>query len=213
MKTKKKTSKPSKGKAMSSEEKKKALARRTVVTPMGRLSFPALFEPAEFEDGSEPKYQATLLFPKKTDLSALKKAAQSAAFQQWGTKDEAKLPKGKKGVPFAWPWNDGNEKEDLDGYKNHIFVRASSKRRPGVVDRDKQPITAEDDAIYAGCYVRAGLVAFAYGGPGTKYNPGVSFALNNVQKLKDGDPFGGGPTAEDQFDEWEDDEDGSGEEE
>lgn len=213
MKTKVKDKKQTKkGKVLSSEEKKKLMLARSCLTPKCRFAFPAVFEPTQFED-QEPKYQVTMLFKKKADLSKLHAAAKAAAKQQWGTALESKLPKGKKGVPFAWPWNDGNEKEDLDGFKGHIYIKASSKRRPGVVDRDKSPITEEDDAFYAGCYGRAALIAFAYGGPGTKYNPGVSFALQHVQKLDDGEPFGGGPSAEDTFDDWDDDSEEGGSEE
>ena len=41
-------------------------------------------------------------------------------------------------------------------------------------------------AIYPGCKVRASLRLYNYGGKGTSINPGISFGLNNVQKLADG---------------------------
>ena len=45
------------------------------------------------------------------------------------------------------------------------------------------------------------MVAFTYD---TKGNKGVSFGLNNVQKVKDDEPLGNFSRAEDDFDEVED---------
>lgn len=197
---KKSSSGGSKGGKLSKEKKAAQAKARKCITPKGRLSFPSLFETAVIDGEETGKYQGTILIPKNVSLKALKAAANNAAIQQWGTADVKKLPKGKKGVPFAWPFNDGDDKEDLEGYPDHIYIRASSNRRPQVVDIDRQPITAEDDNIKAGDYVRFSLSAGAYGGPGTKFNPGVTFYLQNVQKLADGEPFAGGSTADQDFD-------------
>jgi len=158
------------------------------VTPEARLSFPHLFEPNSFRD-SDPKYSATLLFPKGTDLKPLKKLAAAAVKEKWGDNPPKNLRN---------PFRDGSEKE-LEGYEGVTFITASSKKRPGVVDQQVQPILDADE-IYAGCYVRASVTAFCYGGKGTAITPGVSFGLQNVQKIRDGEPFSGRSKPEDDFD-------------
>lgn len=161
---------------------------KTVKTPKFRVSFPHVFEPHAFEK-NEPKYSMVMLFPKDTDIKSLKIACNAAAAQKWGN-DSTKWPKN-----LRLPFRDGNEKTDLQGYEGNIFVSASSKNKPGLVDQKLQPILAEND-FYAGCYARAELQAFAYD---TNGNKGVSFALQNVQKLAEGEPFSGKKKAEDTF--------------
>lgn len=170
---------------------KMSIEAKKVITPMFRVSFPQVFKPKAFES-QEPKYSIVMLFDKKADLKALRLAAENAATEKWG--DKTKWPK-----TLRLPFKDGNEKAQLPGYEDTIVVSASSqaKYRPGVVDQARSPITEEDGTFYAGCYARAQLLAFAYDMAGNK---GVSFALQNVQKMKDGEPFSGRKAAEDVFD-------------
>ena len=163
------------------------------LTPKFRLSFPSLFQKRAFDD-DDPKYELTMLFDSDADLSALERVVEIAIRDKWGKKP----PKG-----IRMPFRDGNEKE-YDGYEDTTFVKATSTRRPGIVDLDLEDII-DPEELYAGCYCRASVVAYAYGGPGSKYKPGVSFGLRNVQKLEDGEAFDGGSSAEDDFSEDEDD--------
>ena len=61
--------------------------------------------------------------------------------------------------------------------------------RPGVVDKQHNPIDLEemDTFLYGGMYARAAIAAFAYD---TKGNKGISFGLNAIQIVKDGEPLG-----------------------
>lgn len=186
--------------------KQQSIAQKKVITPEFRVSFPALFTPKGFEQ-QEPKYSLVMLFDKKTNIKkattnkkgeplsvSLWDAAQNAATEKWGA-DKAKWPKNLK-----MPFRDGSERADTPGYDNTIFITSSNKNQPGLVDQSRQPILNEKD-FYAGCYARAELIAFAYDKAGNK---GVSFSLQNVQKLRDGEPFSGRKAAEDVFDAVED---------
>lgn len=178
------------------ETKSKSEARYCK-TPEFRASFPHVFKPfrnAEKPD-EDPKFMISMLFDKRTDLKPLKIAAMNAAVEKWGS-DKVKWPK-----KLRWPFRDGAEKADKDGYEGTIFTTATSKTRPTVIDQRKQVMTEEDGGFYAGCYARASLTAFAYD---VKGNVGVSFALGNIQKVRDGQPFSGRRKAEDEFDEVED---------
>ena len=160
----------------------------TVMTPEFRVSFPAVFKPKRQKGDatSEPKYGLTMLFPKGADLSKLKRAAEEAVKEKWGDKPPKNLRS---------PFRDQGEKE-YEGYEEGaVFVSASSKQKPGLVDRQRQDIIDETE-FYPGCYARATLRAFAYD---TNGNKGVAFGLNNVQKLRDGDPLGGRTRAQDDF--------------
>ena len=161
-----------------------------VMTPEFRVSFPSVFKATAFNDKSEPKYKLVMLFPKSDKLKELKALAQKAVAERWP--DKAKRPKNLK-----HPFRDGDEeKPDLDGYPDHIFISASSKMKPGVVDQNVQPIISEEE-FYAGCYARATLTAYAYS---QGNNHGVAFGLQNVQKLRDGEEFSGRAKAEEEFD-------------
>lgn len=169
------------------------IALKKAMTPEFRVSFPAVFKPKAFKD-QDPKYSVVMLFDKKTDISALKKAAANAMLEKW---PEAKDPEKRKKLKLKMPFRDGDEKEDTQGYKGCIFVSASSKTRPGLVNGKREPIIDEEE-FYPGCYARATLIAFAYDTAG---NRGVSFSLQNVQKIRDGESLSGRKRAEDEFDE------------
>lgn len=165
------------------------------VTPKGRLSFPHLFEAHSGFENQDPKYSATILFDKKTDLTTLKKIVHVAAVEKFGPKE--KWPK-----TMRLPFRNGDEKSDLQGYAGCIYINATSKMRPQVVDKDLSAIAPDDQpGIYAGCYVRAEIMAFAYDKMGNK---GVSFGLQNVQKLGEGEAFSGRRQASEVFDAVED---------
>ena len=167
-----------------------------VMTPKFRVSFSNVFRPGKvLEEGKEPKYGLTLLFPKGADLSALKAAAQEAVTDKWGT-DKTKWSKN-----LRTPFRDQGEK-DFEGYEDGaIFINATSKQKPGLVDQNTQDIIDESE-FYSGCYARATINAFTYD---VKGNKGVAFGLNNVQKLGEGDPLGGRCKPQDDFEPVEDD--------
>ena len=159
-----------------------------LMTPEFRVSYPYVFEPYQNEDGGAPKFKITMLFPKGTDLSKMMASAKAAADAKW----PKKKPKGLRN-----PFRDGDdEKPDTDGYTNMTFVTASSKYRPQVVDENVTPLVDGND-FYPGCWARATVTAFAYDVAGNK---GVSFALSNVQKLRDDASFGNRTNAADDFD-------------
>jgi hypothetical protein len=171
---------------MNAKIAKKENTKRTL-TPEARLSYPYLFERQRPMTGDgEGKYSCELIFGAGLDLSALKAAAEAAAREKWGDK----IPKGLRS-----PFRDGAERDGKAGYDNCVFVTAKSTTKPEVITgRDQRQ--AEPDDIYGGCVVRASLTAYAYDHAG---NRGVSFALNSVWKLRDGEQFATRVKAADEF--------------
>lgn len=162
---------------------------KKVMTPRFRVAFARVFKPEAFEEGQTEMYSLTMLFPKgDSDLSELKRVAKEAKKAKWGDKPPKKL---------KTPFKDGNaeEFEDYDGFEDMIVVRATSKWKPGIVNKKLQNITDESE-FYSGCWARATVQAFPY----DKIGKGVSFAVMNLQKLEDDESFTGGAAAEDDFD-------------
>jgi hypothetical protein len=164
------------------------MSETRLITPTCRLSFPYLFRPAKpMTDGGEEKYQCELIFDEGQDLSALKAAANKAAGDKWGDN----IPKN-----IRTPFRKGSER-DSEGYPDDCtFIGARSKDKPGVVLGANREACVDQSEVYGGCYVKVSVTAFAYD---TSGNKGVSFALNNVWKIKDGEPFGNRRSAEDEF--------------
>lgn len=70
------------------------------------------------------------------------------------------------------------------------------------VDADRNPILTRSE-VYSGVYGRASITFYAFNSPG---NRGIACGLNNLQKIRDGEPLGGKASAESDFD-TDDDED------
>lgn len=169
-------------------------AKRTgtkVTTGKVRLSYAHLFEPHAIE-GNEPKYSVSVIIPKsdKETLTAIKEAVEQAkknGVTKWGGKVPANL---------KTPLRDGDvERPDDEAYKNSYFLNASSKRKPGIVDQNVQPVLDATE-VYSGCYARLTLNFYPFSASGNK---GIAAGLGNVQKLADGEPLGGFTRAEDDF--------------
>lgn len=160
-----------------------------LTTPRARLSYPALFVPTKMEGATEAKYSAVLVFDEAMqatdEFKAMKAAMGQAAKEKWGTK----MPSGLRN-PFRK--SEENDKADAPGYgPGSVFVRCSSKTRPGVVNQKLQAIIDPED-IFPGCWVRATVNAYAFDVSG---NRGVAFGLNNLQKLENGPRLGQARTA------------------
>lgn len=176
-------------------------ATTKIITGKVRLSYVALLEPKAFE-GQEAKYSTVILIPKtdKETINRIKKA-QKAAFE--AAKND-KL-KGVKWEKVKTTLRDGDEEIDTDEhpeYAGHYFMSVSSRSKPQIIDKYKNPVDSEDE-VYSGVYARVSLNAYAYNTAGNK---GISCGLNNVQIIAQGDYLGGRSSADADFDEWEDDE-------
>lgn len=171
-------------------------------SPIGRASYVHVFQPqVDKKDPNKKTYSITLLFPKSTDLSVLKAAYSAAVAERWPN---------KKPSGIRSPFRDGDE---VDGegtrkrgpeYANMTYVTFRTKagdRKVGVVDAALEEVTQSDGKLYSGCYVKVSFSAYAYENDG---NCGVSFGLNNVQVIKDGERFDGRVDATEDFDAVED---------
>ena len=161
-----------------------------------RWSYANVWE-AKSINGGTPKFSVSLIIPKDDTTTVNKmKAAIQSAYEEGQTK----LKGNGKTVPalsiLKTPLRDGDlERPDDEAYANSYFVNANSASAPGIVDADRQPIIDRSE-VYSGVYGRASINFYAFNSNGNK---GIACGLNNLQKMKDGEPLGGKSRAEDDF--------------
>lgn len=167
-----------------------------------RWSYVNAWEPKSINGGA-PKYSVSLIIP-KSDTKTLEKirAAIQAAYEE----GQSKLKGNGRSVPalsaLKIPLRDGDaERPDDEAYANSYFVNANSGTAPGIVDADRNPIL-ERSEVYSGVYGRASINFYAFNSNGNK---GIACGLNNLQKIRDGEPLGGKSRAEDDFAEEDED--------
>ncbi len=148
-------------------------------------------------NGGTPKFSVSLIIPKSDKATIAKiRAAIEAAYRE----GEAKLKGNGRSVPalsvLKTPLRDGDaERPDDEAYADAYFVNANSSTAPGIVDADRQPII-DTSEVYSGVYGRASINFYAFNSNGNK---GIACGLNNLQKIRDGEPLGGKSRAEDDF--------------
>ena len=184
----------------------------TVLTPKFRASYVHVFKARAIKAGDKAKFSITACYdqdavdgtaeeiPGSLTLQALKKVALDAAFEKFGNTDEVKkrIKSGKIKMPFITPEEDEVGSKYPEGTALVMrYGTSDDSTKPGVVDRfpdktGKAATITEMADFYSGCYARASVGVYAYDRPDSK---GVTFMLNNVQKLGDGEPLAGGPRA------------------
>lgn len=179
-----------------------------VVTPMFRGSYVNVFEPraADPTKPNEKNYgvEMWLRVAEKCDerlkelpivkIDDFVKAANAAAAEKWGP-DSASWPKGLKN-----PIKKGETLTGKNGtLEGGIVIRTNRKEafgRPQVVDQNVKNVM-DKTLIYSGAYYYA--KAHAYGWVHPTGGKGVSFTLDMLQLVKDGEPLGNRLDAADAF--------------
>jgi hypothetical protein len=184
-------------------------------TPVGIVSYPNLFVPKASDDepNGKKKYSVALILDEKAqatpEYKAMQQAAIAAADKKFPGQGLAKLLAGVDGGGLRSPFRKDGEKK---GYgKGVVFVNLRSDNRPGVVTQRPGPdgktpmdISEADanvvggiDSVYPGMLGRATVSAFYYKRSG---NEGISFGLNNFQKMGDGKRIDSRKKGTDDFD-------------
>jgi hypothetical protein len=176
-----------------------ALSNTQMTTGDVRLSYVHLDAPyANPNTNADPKYQVTVLMP-KSDVQA--KARLDAAYQAAVQKGVAEKWNGTMPPIIACSIHDGDGVRPSTGEpfgpecKGHWVFTASSKNPVSLVDAGMNPIVQKGE-LYSGCYARVCVSLFPYNTAGKR---GIGIGLEAVQKLRDGDPLGGGVSVADAF--------------
>jgi hypothetical protein len=169
---------------------------KVITGPNTRWSYANVWEPKSINGGT-PKFSVSLIIPKSDTKTVEKiKAAIEAAYHE----GESKLKGNGKSVPplaaLKTPLRDGDaERPDDEAYANSYFINANATTAPGIVDVDRNPILTRSE-VYSGVYGRASISFYAFNSNGNK---GIACGLNNLQKVRDGEPLGGKASAESDF--------------
>lgn len=194
----------------------------TIITPEFQAGYPNLFEPKAMEDNPKKKrYSVCALFQtaetekskaenrEVVNLEPMKALVRGILTEKFGP-DRTKWPvvgDGKNGT-VKLPFRSGVEpgKKDKKGFGPGItFVdlgKPGDQVRPGIAgpragaDGRPELITVPSD-VYGGCFMRAKVNGYWWESHGRQ---GISFGLQSIQKLRDGEPFGGGSDAQADFD-------------
>lgn len=167
-----------------------------------RISFPQLHEAKTVNGQGEPAFSAAFLMPPDSPaLALINKTILEVGFKKW--KQDWKTGKpGADGKPTPGiytilkaqgrlPLHSGDEKANYEGYAGNFSLSARSPTRPGVIDRNTTPLTAQDDKCKSGDYVRASVEIWAMD---NKFGKRICAKLRWVQFLAQGDRFAGGGT-------------------
>lgn len=162
-----------------------------------RLSFPSLFKMGTYGGESTGKYEATFVLDKEEHADVI--ASITKQIQEL-IKTELKSKVSADKICLK----DGDDLERPE-FEGKMTIKASTKKRPLVIDRDKSPLAEEDGKPYAGCYVNAVVTLWAQN---NSWGKRINAQLDGVQFFADGEPFGDGGISVDAFDAFGDDEDG-----
>jgi hypothetical protein len=161
----------------------------------------ALFEAKGYKGAqTNKKFKLKLLIPKDSaNATAIKNRIVEVAKEKWGKDADKVLAQLKNSDKFCL--QDGDAKEDVDGFAGNYVLSTSNKRRPRLLRANREEVLSDDGTFYSGCYVVVHVNAYAYDGD---FGKGISCGLQGVQFYRDGEAFSGGRISSvDEFDDVE----------
>lgn len=170
------------------------IEKKNIALKRVRLSFPSLFKTEMYNGEDTGKYTATFIIP-KSDTQTID--AINAEIER--LKTESKL----RFAPDKIALQDGDHK-DYDGYADSFIIKATTKKRPHVVNKDRTPIHEDDNIIYGGCYVNASISLWVQD---NGFGKRINASLNGIQFAKNGQRFGESFDVSSEFDDISDEAD------
>ncbi len=172
------------------------MSNKVITGKSTRWSYANVWE-AKSINGGTPKYSVSLIIP-KSDVATVQKIKSAIEFAY--KEGESKLKGNSKSIPalsaIKTPLRDGDiERPEDVAYANSYFLNANATTAPGIVDEACNPIF-ERSEVYSGVYGRASISFYAFNSNGNK---GIACGLNNLQKIRDGEPLGSRASAESDF--------------
>lgn len=169
------------------------------VVKNARLSFPALFEPRDYNGDENFKWQAHFLLPKNDpQVAALTDVMLQVAKEQWGSKGQTHFDLLTSDNKLCLI--DGKRKPDNEEYEGMMYISANNaKVKPDVRRRDKSKADVSDGPtlFYAGAIVLGVLDIYAQD---NKFGKRINASLIGVQFMEHGDRFAGAATVADDSD-------------
>jgi hypothetical protein len=168
---------------------------KVITGPNTRWSYANVWEPKSINGGT-PKYSISLIIQKTdTKIVARIKSAIEAAYLEAKRSSKATVKPFRLLLRSKAAARRGYRASDDAAYENAYFINANATTAPGIVDADRNPILTRSE-VYSGVYGRASISFYAFNSNG---NRGIACGLNNLQKVRDGEPLGGKISAENDF--------------
>ena len=176
----------------------KTMSPTKVIVPC-RISFANIWEPKSI-NGGEEKYSVSCIIPKSDKKTLAKITAAIEAAKEAG---KEKKWNGKIPPSLKLPLRDGDiDRPDDEAYADAMFINASSKDAPQIVDRKVQPIL-DPMECGSGDYCNVSINMYPFNANG---NRGIAAGLGNVQFVRSGDRLAGKANAASDFVALEEDE-------
>ena len=159
-----------------------------------RLSFPSLFQTETFGGEDTGKYSATFILDNSEHAKSIAEIKKEIAEI---TKEKFKgkaLPPDRIALKIA--------DDTRDGMEDKMIIKSSTKKRPLVLNRDKTPVSEDDNIIYAGCYVNAIISLWPQD---NQYGKRINASLEGLMFNGHGEPFGSSGIDVSEFDMFEND--------
>lgn len=162
-----------------------------------RLSFARLFKAKAFQEGQDPRFEATFLLDPTNPAHAeqikeIRQAAAKLAKAKWG-----EIPEDlKKCYGLA---DEDPKKKKYDGYPGMFYLITANTQRPTVCNRLREAVVeGQPQCPYSGCYVNTNVTLWTQD---NKFGKAIRANLRIVQFVKDGKAFSGSApaNAEDEF--------------
>jgi len=168
-----------------------------------RLSFARLFKAKAYEEGQEPRYEATFLLDPtleahKASIAEIDAAGRKIAKAKWGDDEDY------EDLVHGYGYSNNNKvKKKYDGYKDMFYVVCANTEKPQVFPRNKRVndkgelvwqtvLEGDKEAPYSGCYVNTTITLWTQD---NKFGKGIRANLRIVQFAKPGTPFSGAAPA------------------
>lgn len=151
-------------------------------TPMGRLSWPSLFQKGNLSN----KYETDLILQTEEDADKIRALVAKIGKENWpdGAPDE-----------FHHPLKENTKQPEAGPY----FITCRSTIKPAVLGPDKTLLEEDSPLVYGGAYAILAVTPAPYDFQGA----GVTLRLGGVWVVKDGEAFGGGGNYAHSFDDLE----------
>ena len=169
---------------------------KVITGPTTRWSYVNVWDPKSINGGA-PKYSVSLIIP-KTDTETIRKIKDAirAAYEEGLNKLRGSGKTAPDLESLKLPLRDGDrDRNDDPNYAGCMFINANSTTPPDIVDAAMNHILDRSE-VYSGVYGRASITLYAFNSNG---NRGIACGLNNLQKIRDGEPLGSRARAEDDF--------------
>ena len=157
-----------------------------------------MFEPERYKGEDTGKFGGTFLLDKTTQGDQIKLLELAIA-----KFSEEKFGAGKVQKVLKAAFSDGDD-QSYAGYANTMALRATSTRRPIVIDQQKTPLAKDDNRIDSGDYVNVKVDLWFQD---NKFGKRINCNLLAVQLFKQGERFGTGSVSIDDFDVYDNDDD------